>query len=170
MHVSDGIAWRSERTYTPLVIYDGNKFSSHGDSAYYKMWYTGKTGSNYAVDYAVIPLTQYYLTVKTDPPGAATISGEGWYDESAAVTLTAPFVSGSYRFWGWDVDGVPQGTTNPITVTMNPNHTATAHYSDSAVGGEWAPIDMVQMVTPWVALAFIGIAFAAVASHRLLRK
>jgi hypothetical protein len=56
MHVSDGIAWRSERTYTPLVMYDGNKFSGHGDTAYYKMWYTGATGSNYAVGYAVIPL------------------------------------------------------------------------------------------------------------------
>jgi hypothetical protein len=170
MHASDGIAWRSERTYTPLVIYDGNKFSSHGDSAYCKMWYTGKTGSNYAVGYAVIPLTQYYLTVKTDPPGAATISGEGWYDESAAVTLTAPPVSGSFRFWGWDIDGVPQGTTNPITVTMNANHTATAHYSNSAVGGEWAPIDTAQLITPWIVLALFAVVTAAAASHRLLRK
>jgi hypothetical protein len=113
---------------------------------------------------------QYYLTVKTDPPGAATIGVEGWYDADAAVTLTAPFVSGSYRFWGWDVDGVPKGNTNPINVQINAPHTATAHYSNSAVGGEWAPINTVQLVTPWIALMFSAIAFAAAGSHRLLKK
>jgi hypothetical protein len=54
MHVNDGIAWRSERTYTPMVIYDANKFSGHGDFAYYKMWYSG-VNPNYAIGYAMIP-------------------------------------------------------------------------------------------------------------------
>lgn len=141
MHASDDLTWRSERTYTPLVIYDGSKFSGHGDSAYYKMWYTGKTGSNYSVGYVVIPLTQYYLTVKTDPSGVAGIAGQGWYDSRATPAPSAPFVSGSYRFWYWDVDGVPQGNANRIIVTMSANHAVIAHYSNSAVGGEWAPID-----------------------------
>jgi len=57
MSVSDGIAWRSDRTYTPLVLYDENQFGGHGDTAYYKMWYTGVdvTDSYYAVGYACIP-------------------------------------------------------------------------------------------------------------------
>jgi hypothetical protein len=114
---------------------------------------------------------EYYLTVKTDPSGAATIAGEGWYDAGSTATLTAPtFGTGSYRFYSWDVDGAMQGTTNPINVLMNTDHTATAHYSDSAVGGEWAPINTVQLVSPWVALALIAIAFAAAGSHRLLKK
>lgn len=96
--------------------------------------------------------TQYYLTVKTDPSGSATIGGEGWYNESAGPTLTAPFASGNYRFWGWDIDGTMQGTTNPINVQMNAPHTATAHYSDSAVGGEWAPANTLQLLTPLISL------------------
>jgi len=72
--------------------------------------------------------TQYYLTVKTDPLGIATISGEGWYDLASSVTLTAPAVQ-NYTFGYWDVDGANQGNgTNPITTTMNAAHVATAHY------------------------------------------
>ena len=73
--------------------------------------------------------TQYYLTVRTDPPAIITIPGEGWYDQSQSVRLTAPTVSG-YTFQYWDVDGTPQGTgVTTITVTMNAPHTATAHYT-----------------------------------------
>jgi hypothetical protein len=72
--------------------------------------------------------TQYYLTVKTDPLGLATIPGQGWYDAaSTSASLNAPSVTG-WNFSNWDVDGTPQGTANPITVNMNAAHTATAHY------------------------------------------
>jgi hypothetical protein len=77
-------------------------------------------------------VTQYYLTVQTDPLGIVTIPGEGWYDECNTVTLTAPlFVPVSpgvrYRFDHWDVDTiVAQG--NPIDVHINAPHIATAHY------------------------------------------
>jgi hypothetical protein len=75
--------------------------------------------------------TQYYLTVKTDPNGIATISGEGWYDQASSVALTAP-VAQNYTFVYWDVDGASQGNgTNPITTTMNAPHVATAHYAYS---------------------------------------
>ena len=74
-------------------------------------------------------ITQYYLTVQTDPPGIVTIPGEGWYNESEDVTLNAPAVP-DYTFEYWDVDGVSQGAgVNPITVHMDAPHTATAHYS-----------------------------------------
>jgi hypothetical protein len=73
--------------------------------------------------------TQYYLTVKTAPPGITTIPGEGWYDASATATLTAPAVT-NYQFSYWDVDGTSRGNgVNPIGVTMNAPHTATAHYT-----------------------------------------
>jgi len=72
--------------------------------------------------------TQCYLTVKTDPPGVAAIGGEGWYDLSSIVTLTAP-TAGGYTFKYWDIDGVSQGNgVNPVTVSMDPPHVATAHY------------------------------------------
>ena len=73
--------------------------------------------------------TQYYLTVRTDPPGIATIPGEGWCDSSQSVQLSAPTVSG-YTFQYWDIDGTSQGSgMTTITVVMNAPHTATAHYS-----------------------------------------
>jgi len=69
---------------------------------------------------------QHYLTVNTDPPGIATILGEGWYDLLAPVTLTAPEVPG-YEFSYWDVNGAPQGDgVNPITFQIQ--CVATAHY------------------------------------------
>jgi PKD repeat protein len=72
---------------------------------------------------------QYYLTVRTDPSGIATILGEGWYNSSKSVSLTAPSVSG-YTFLNWDVDGVSQGSgVSSITVNMNAPHVATAHYA-----------------------------------------
>jgi hypothetical protein len=79
------------------------------------------------------PLQQYYLTVRTDPLFITYISSEGWYYEGTNVNLTAPeYVSVStgvpYSFSYWDVDGTSQGTGNTITVLMDNNHTATAHY------------------------------------------
>jgi hypothetical protein len=74
-------------------------------------------------------ITQYYLTVSTDPTAIAPIPGEGWYDESTHQTLTAQQVQ-SYQFNYWDVDGSSQGSqVNPITVSMNTAHLAIAHYT-----------------------------------------
>ena len=98
--------------------------------------------------------TQHYLTVKTDPPGIATIPGEGWYDEFTPVTLTAPEVAG-YVFSYWDVDGVSQGSgINPITVQVK--CTATAHYTAAPppppVGGVWVQIKKFDLLAPWIGL------------------
>lgn len=76
----------------------------------------------------------YYLEVKTDPEGIATIPGENWYNEGSEVTLTAPetvpiSTGARYKFSYWDVDGTSQGIgVTQITVLMDVNHTATAHY------------------------------------------
>ncbi|MGQ9538629.1 MAG: InlB B-repeat-containing protein [Candidatus Bathycorpusculaceae bacterium] len=82
---------------------------------------------------AVLYKRQYYLTVRTEPFGVVFIEGEKWYDEGTNVTLTAPeFVPVSpgvrYKFKFWDVDGGALAG-NTITVFMDKNHTATAHYS-----------------------------------------
>jgi len=77
--------------------------------------------------------TQYYLKVSTDPTGIVTIPGEGWYDEATPVTLTAATVQ-NYQFNYWDVDGASQGSkVNPIAVSMNAAHLATAHYTPSSL-------------------------------------
>jgi hypothetical protein len=80
------------------------------------------------------PPQKYYLRVRTSPSGIGTILGEGWYNACTIVNLTAPeFFPGStgtrYRFNYWDVDGSNQGAgVYGISVQMNANHTATAHY------------------------------------------
>ncbi len=80
------------------------------------------------------PVPTYYLTVGTDPSAVTSIAGEGWYDENDDVLLTTQeFVIIStgvrYRFTYWDIDEAPQGAgANQITVSMDANHTATAHY------------------------------------------
>jgi hypothetical protein len=76
---------------------------------------------------------QYYLAVSTSPSGVNTIPGQGFYNNGTTATLTAPAtvtVSGTseYSFSYWDIDGVSQGSTNPISFLMTSNHTATAHY------------------------------------------
>jgi uncharacterized repeat protein (TIGR02543 family) len=75
---------------------------------------------------------QYYLTVKTDPEGIATIPGEGWYDPCTWVTLTAPLEPDvKYLFAYWDVDSFfDVFLDNVIKVHMDAPHTATAHYKD----------------------------------------
>lgn len=81
------------------------------------------------------PFAQYYLTVKTIPVNITTILGEGWYDNCTRVELTAPLyvpnefgLNGErYVFTRWTVnDNFVAG--NPITVHMEANHTAIAHY------------------------------------------
>jgi len=78
-------------------------------------------------------ITQYYLTVQTEPLGITTITGEGWHDADTDVSLDAPtFVSVStdirYRFDYWTIDDIVV-SGNPITVHMDANHTAKAHYT-----------------------------------------
>ena len=80
----------------------------------------------------VIPPIEYYLTVQTYPVGITSIPGEGLYDKGNDVSLQATAVVSislgeQYRFDHWTVDDI-EIVGNPITVHMDANHTATAHY------------------------------------------
>jgi hypothetical protein len=85
--------------------------------------------------YSPPPVPTYYLTVDTDPSGVTTIPGEGLYNESTSVLLSAPthvgIAPGSrYTFGFWEVDGVSQGSgVESINVLMDANHTAIAFYT-----------------------------------------
>jgi len=118
---------------TGLIDYE------NGTRKIFVSWSGDASGTNYAQSDPIIMdapkeavanwQTQHYLTVRVDPPGITTIPGEGWYNESDTVTLTAPDVAG-YQFSYWDVDGNSQGAgVNPIMVTMDAPHVATAHYT-----------------------------------------
>lgn len=80
-------------------------------------------------------LVVHYLTVNTNPLAITTILGTGWYNQgSTAAPGTAPatvvYNSITYTFSTWKVDGTPV-SGNPILVSMNAPHTATAFYSTS---------------------------------------
>lgn len=86
--------------------------------------------------------TQHLLTVLTtptgltpqptrNPSGAAGPVNSWWYDSSTSVTLTAQTVAG-YTFNYWSVDGTSQVIgVNPITLSLDNPHTATAHYTSA---------------------------------------
>lgn len=112
-----GRATVSAVAYTALPVYGGVAYSPPCLSYF---------------DVLPIPKVQYYLTVKTDPPGVVSILGEGWYDEGATASLTAPEVvpispGARYRFKHWSVNGKALAG-HTVAFVMDRNYTATAHY------------------------------------------
>jgi len=98
---------------------------------------------------ALAPI-QYYLTTQTDPPDLVTIPGQSWYYQGTNVTLTAPAVA-NYTFAYWDVDGQSQGAgVNLVSVQMDANHTATAHYYLKATVEIIPPILNLARSDAWV--------------------
>jgi len=84
-HKSDGVAWRNDRTYTPVTLYSAANFDGHGDTSPYKMWFTGRSsGGNYAIGCARTDevtfgsllrpgdALTYTLTYVNNGPGPAT--------------------------------------------------------------------------------------------------
>ena len=76
--------------------------------------------------------TQYLLTVRTDPIGLSPqpdLSPPGsWYDNGTLVTCTSQEISG-YVFDHWITDGASWDVGyDPVTVTVDGPHAASAHY------------------------------------------
>ncbi|MEM3387884.1 MAG: hypothetical protein QW491_00515 [Thermoproteota archaeon] len=127
--------------------YDENDWISYGYAETVESSETGKRftlssvtgpGSPFQVSSSTLIVgsyvTQYFLSVETEPGGLANIPGGGWHDANTLVSLTAPGAipvsqGVRYRFSHWSIDGASQGPgVNPITVSMSMPHTATAHY------------------------------------------
>jgi pectate lyase len=75
------------------------------------------------------PATMYTLSTSNAPSTAGTVSNSPSgtsFPAGTTVTLTASPVSG-YTFTGWS--GSANGTTNPLTITMDGNKTITANYA-----------------------------------------
>ncbi len=61
-HKNDRVDWRSERTYTPMVIYDSNAFSGDGEAFSYKMWFSGEGADEIAkVGYATAGIAAFVI-------------------------------------------------------------------------------------------------------------
>jgi PKD repeat protein len=82
------------------------------------------------VDVLVTVAPQIYsLTVQTTTGGTTSPSpGTYNYPAGASATVTASANTG-YAFNCWQLDAVPYSPANPVTITMNANHTITAVFS-----------------------------------------
>ncbi len=82
--------------------------------------------------------TQYYLTLATNPGGAASPAGAGWYDANTYATIsTAQLVdivpgSSRYMFSTWttgDMSEITNSSASTTTVLMDKTKTVTANYN-----------------------------------------
>jgi len=158
LHVTDGLAWRNVRSYTPSVLYDAARFSSHGDAYPYKMWYTGRNaGGNTTIGYAWLmptatsptacftaapvegyaPLTvNFNAGCSTDSDGTITAYNWNFGDQSvsAGITRTHTFTAiGQYvtTLTVRDNDGLTDTATRTI-ILRNP---LTACFTASIISG-----------------------------------
>lgn len=151
-----GEGWYYNGTNAYASLANGMIDYGNGTRTTFAQWSGDASGTNYSKSDAIYMnqnktatanwKTQHYLAVRTSPLGIATILGEGWQDQGENVALTAPSIAG-WAFNFWDVDSVSQGNgVNPITVSMNGPHAATAHYNktytltiETAAGGSTNP-------------------------------
>jgi hypothetical protein len=143
-----GMGWYDEGTTAYATLTTGTVPLGLGGRAVFTGWSGDASGTDLTCNPIVMSApkaatgnwkAQYLLTVLTDPTGLSpqptrNLAGEAgplngwWYDTPTDIVLTAQSVVG-YTFNYWDVDGSSKGAgVNPITVNMNPAHTATAHY------------------------------------------
>jgi len=137
--ITGGQGWYDSGATAYATLDRGLIDQGNGTRRVFTSWSGDASGADYAKSGSIVMngsknavanwKTQYYLTVRTDPIGIATIPGENWYDASFSVQLTAPSVA-NYSFGYWDLDGVPKQTgVNTTTVYMDTTHNVTAHYS-----------------------------------------
>jgi rhamnogalacturonyl hydrolase YesR len=140
----------------------------------YPAWFSpGASGIGYNLISSLPPSVLYQLTVTSSPITGVpftinTVSKTTPYAESLLegyYTLEMPQTFDGYKWSRWLEDG----DTNRIKTIYLHGTTWTGVYT-VPVGGEWTPINTTQIVTSWIALVFLAIAFAAAGSHRLLKK
>ena len=84
------------------------------------------------ITYTTNLITQYYLSINTNPPEIANIPGSGWYKSDSLIYISAPdtviFNDIIYTFDVWLINGT-QISDNKISVTMDTAHILTANYN-----------------------------------------
>ncbi len=88
------------KEYYPCVLYDASRFSSHGASYYYKMWYGDGEGHLVAVTYSNDGISW------TAPVQTAGILSNGYHAQ--VIYVPGGFSDGGstyyYRIWYWDAN------------------------------------------------------------------
>ena len=123
VHGTLGAVSGNQVTYTPARDYSGpDAFTFRASD--------GTSNSNVAtVSITVTPAPAVTYTLTTSAAGSGTVTpATGAINAGTAVALTATPSAGS-TFIGWTVDGAPAGLANPLTITMNGDHTAVAAFA-----------------------------------------
>lgn len=102
----------------------------------------------------------HIITIQVSGQGSTNpVTGTYTQNEGTTITVTATPTTG-YTFTGWMIDGTPY-TTNPVTVTMNMDHTALAQFAvipppatytlsiTSNLSGFYATVNGVQKLVPY---------------------
>ena len=100
--------------------------TSSGNTAHIYM----NTNRSITANFTPTTPQQYTLTTFVSPAGGGSVSGAGTYNAGTVVTVTATANSG-YSFTNWSGDA--NGTTNPLTLTMNGNYALTANFTSTNV-------------------------------------
>jgi hypothetical protein len=89
-------------------------------------------GANTPLDFVFNPVT-HTLTIDTTTGGTTSPSPSTYtYAEGTVVTVQANSAMG-YYFDHWELDGINVGSTNPIKITMDADHTLTAYFSSTPI-------------------------------------
>jgi hypothetical protein len=106
---------------------------SHWSGDYSGAGSSGTVTVNSAMKVVAVYQLQYYLTVSSQPGGAPTPQGAGWYNAGDTATVTSPGQpvgdsSSRLIFNGWSIDGQSPQSGTTLSVNMDAPHSVTALY------------------------------------------
>lgn len=107
---------------------------SHWSGDYSGVGSSGTVTVNGATKITAVYQLQYYLSVQSQPQGAPTTQGQGWYNSGDTATLqnSGQTIGGDggrrLVFQGWSVDGQGAQSGPSLNLVMNSAHSVTALY------------------------------------------
>lgn len=117
--------------YIEAIPADGYEFvrwSDNGSRRHMITW--GQPYNSFTAYFSKIQVTQYTLSLLSNPSYGGSVSGSGSYDAGTKVTVSATPNNG-YRFIRWS-----DGGNQSHTVTMDGNKTLTAYFEKAVITGD----------------------------------
>jgi uncharacterized repeat protein (TIGR02543 family) len=99
-------------------------------------------------------VTQYTVTLSSNPSAGGTTNGAGTFNSGSSVTVTDPPNAG-YTFTNWTENGTVVSTNASYTFTISGNRTLVANFA-SAGGGGQAPVTL-GLTDGFAILSYAGI-------------
>jgi hypothetical protein len=109
---------------------------------------------NVSVSGAAPGVTQYTVTLSSNPSAGGTTNGAGTFNSGSSVTVTDPPNAG-YTFTNWTENGTVVSTNASYTFTISGNRTLVANFA-SAGGAGQAPVTL-GLTDGFAILSYAGI-------------